>query len=322
MRARRAALGAPALVLAALGGLLLSAPARAAQTGSVNVLDAVEAWYSDAPTAPPCPLPLGCPTQAPTSPYPKDTLHVGVAAGKETARTYVLPDLTTLPIGAIADGGSMVLPLATTSAGTVNASAAHIKACLATKLIPADTAGADVKTAPPYDCAVSALVVYSAASGAFTLPLTPFLQAWATGQIPYGIALIPDSAATKSTDVWQVAFSGRNRAGFLKISSTITYTVPATPTLPPVPPPAPVAAPPQVNVPAPAQLPQPQSVAPPTTVPPNPQVAAPPPARTVAFRVQHFQYPMVFLFPLLLLGAGIFLIRVFTRDARPWRPPA
>src|SRR3954471_9644153 len=68
-------------------------PATAA-LHTITVADTAEAWYAAGPVDV-CTSPLGCPPQqAPTSPYPSDTLHVGVAAGQETARAYLLPDLS------------------------------------------------------------------------------------------------------------------------------------------------------------------------------------------------------------------------------------
>src|SRR3954447_18135143 len=76
-----------------LGGIavpvcsLLALPASGAQRASAavdtaTVPDVAEAWYSAAPVDL-CTTPLGCPPdQVPTSPYPKDTLHVGVAGGQ------------------------------------------------------------------------------------------------------------------------------------------------------------------------------------------------------------------------------------------------
>ena len=62
----------------------------------MTVPDVAEAWYAAAPIDV-CTTPLGCPPdQVPTSPYPADSLHVGVAGGQETARTYLLPDFSPL----------------------------------------------------------------------------------------------------------------------------------------------------------------------------------------------------------------------------------
>src|SRR3954471_4432553 len=121
-------------------GWLLALPAAGAplatESGArtVTVADASEAWFAAGPVDT-CTTPLGCPpAQAPTSPYPADTLHVGVAGGQETARTYLLPDLAGIPFDATTTGGTMTLPIAADSGdGTVSPDAAHITACVATK---------------------------------------------------------------------------------------------------------------------------------------------------------------------------------------------
>src|SRR4051794_35705875 len=81
------------LMVAPASGAPAAATAAATAPRTATVADSAEAWYADSPVDL-CTTPLGCPPQdAPTSPYPADTLHVGVAGGQETARTYVLPDL-------------------------------------------------------------------------------------------------------------------------------------------------------------------------------------------------------------------------------------
>src|SRR3954469_9680386 len=114
-------------------------PAAAAQPATaalhtITVADIAEAWYAAAPVDG-CTSPLGCPPeQAPTSPYPSDTLHVGVAAGQETARAYLLPDLSLVPIGTNFGTSTMTIPVATGSAdGTQSPDSAHVAACLVTQ---------------------------------------------------------------------------------------------------------------------------------------------------------------------------------------------
>src|SRR3954451_4812223 len=119
-------------------GWLLALPAAgaplAAESGArtVTVADASEAWFAAGPVDI-CTTPLGCPPEgAPTSPYPADTLHVGVAGGQETARTYVLPDLVALPFGSKFVSATMPLPLATGNGdGTESPETAALRACLA-----------------------------------------------------------------------------------------------------------------------------------------------------------------------------------------------
>jgi hypothetical protein len=325
VRLRRAAV----LLVAATAPLCWLAtatgPAQASvrdATGSIQTLtvgDAAEAWYATSPIDI-CTTPLGCPPpSAPTSPYPADTLHVGVAGGQESARTYLLPDFNSLPFDATVIGGEMTLPVASANGdGTVSPDTAKIRACLATKPVPDGTQGST--SAPPAtDCDVSATPTYDAGKGTFTLDLQPFIDAWSGGSPRLGIAVVPDLKSAAPSDAWHVAFNGRKRAGSGHISSSIT--VRSTPQPDTVVPAAPVA--PVVPMAPAPPLPQPGAVAP---VAPAPVVAPsqqpqPLQAQPVAF-VRPFQYPLAFLLPLALLAAAVFFARLFTRDAVPLKARA
>ena len=321
MKVRRAAVllavaGAPLCWLAtATGPAHASVPEAAGSIRTFTVGDATEAWYAAAPIDI-CTTPLGCPPpQAPTSPYPADTLHVGVAGGQASARTYLLPDFASLPFDATVIGGEMTLPVATGNGdGTVSPDAAKILACLAAKPFPDGTQGS-TSTAPSTDCDVSTTPTYDATKGTFTLDLQPFIDAWSGGSPRLGIALVPDAKAVAPTDAWHVAFNGRKRADSAHISSSVTVRIEpqsdtAVPAAPPVAPAAPAA-------PAPS-LPQPGAVAPAAPAP----VVAPTQqplqiqAQPVSFS-RPFQYPLAFLLPLALLAAAVFFARLFTRDAAP-----
>jgi hypothetical protein len=325
VKVRRAAVllavaGAPLGWLAAAG-----APAQAAVpdvTGSIQtftVADAAEAWYAAAPIDI-CTTPLGCPPpQAPTSPYPADTLHVGIAGGQESARTYLLPDFTSLPFDATVVGAEMTLPVASgTGDGTVSPDTAKIRACLATKPF-ADDAQGSTSTPPSPDCDVSATPTYDAAKGTFTLDLQPFVDAWSGGSPRYGIALVPDTKSVAPTDAWHVAFNGRKRADSAHISSSVTVRIEPQPAavVPAAPPAAVVPA-----APAPV-LPQPAAVVPAAPAPVVAPSRQPQPfqAQPVALS-RPFQYPLAFLLPLALLAAAVFFARLFTRDAAPLKARA
>ena len=286
-------------------------------TQTLTIADSAEAWYAASPIDI-CTSPLGCPpSQVPTSPYPAETLHVGVAGGQESARTYLLPDLTSLPFDATVVSGEMTLPVADANGdGTISANTARISACLATKAFPDGTQGST--SAPPAtDCAVSATPTYDATHGVFTLDLQPFIDAWAAGAPELGIALVPNPKSTQQSDAWHVAFNGRKRAGAGHISSSITVRItpqsdtaaPVTPVVPAAPPPA------SVPLPAPAAA---SPAAPPPVVAPTQQQPQQLQAQPVAF-ARRFQYPLAFLLPLALLAAAVFFARLFTRDVTPRR---
>lgn len=306
-------------------GWLLTAPAEAvpqqAGSGSTRTVgDAAEAWYARG-AVDICTTPLGCPPeQVPTSPYPADTLHVGVAGGQETARTYVLPDLLSLPIGATATSGTMTLPVDdATSDGTVGADTATMLACAVTQPFTDGTAGSSAP-APKTDCKTSVKAGYDAKKAEFTVDLTPFLKSWADGQPALGIALVPDPAKMAPTETWHVTINGRKLAGQPHVTSAITYT-PAPPlpssggsTVPPPTPQQPAANPPPVTTPDIPPATSTTSEPPPVVAPSQPA----PVAQPVAFE-REFQYPLAFLAPIALLIGAVFFTRLFTRDPLPRR---
>jgi hypothetical protein len=303
------------------GGPLLMLSVPTALAGSmVTAGDQAESWYTIAP-ADACSAPIGCPpATVPSSPYPTDTLHVGVAAGQETARTYLVIDMSAVPFDATATSGTMTLPLASDQqSGVVQPAAAHLAGCLA-KAAAADGVQGTPTTPPAVDTTVCVDATYSASSSTFSLDLSPFLSAWASGKPQDGIALMASPSKTAQTDAWHVAFNDRKRAGQPHISSSITYTAaPATPFdngLVSQPTTAAVV-PPVSSVPPNLGTPSTTSVAP---TGPAPQVAAAPPAapasQPVAFS-RGFQYPAVFLMPIALLAVAVFFVRLFTRDPLP-----
>jgi len=306
------------LVAAATAPLawLSAVPASGAQATTVTIQDRAEGWYASAPVGL-CSSPLGCPpSQAPTSPYPADTLHVGVAGGQETARTYLVPDLSSLPLGATPQSGVMTLPVATqTGDGTVAESSAKLLACLAKAPVLDGTAGSSA-TPPAIDCGTAEGLVFNAAKETFTLDLTPFLAAWAHGAAEDGIVVMP-SRTSQPTDVWHVAFNGHKRAGTAHVASSVSLSDEGSSL------PAPVPSAPAPAAPAPAPIAMPaapaQGVVPaaPPVVAGNPQ-PAPQAYQQVSFS-RPFQYPMAFLLPIALLAGAVFFGRLFTRDATPVR---
>ena len=321
---RRAAL--LAAVAAAPLAWLCTSPAGAATdtpsasaTSTVTIPDRAEAWYAASPVDV-CTTPLGCPPpQVPTSPYPADTLHVGVAGGQETARSYLVPDLSALPAGSTAVSGAMTIPVSTgTTDGTASAGSAKLLACLAKAPVTDGVAGSSSKP-PAIDCNTAVGLDYDGTHGVFRLDLTPFLAAWAHGAAQDGIALIP-SHTTQQTDVWHVAINGRKRASTPHVSATVAVTVAdAGAALPSAP--IPAAPPAAAPAPAPVSLPQPPAslgvpAAPPVIASSSAPAAVP--IQPVALS-RAFQYPLAFLLPIVLLAAAVFLARLFTRDATPRR---
>jgi hypothetical protein len=306
--------------LLVIGMTAFIAPAHASgETSKVVVGMSAESWYASAPEGV-CSSPVGCP--APLSGgmvYPPDTLHIGAAAGEETARTYVRPDLSQLPAGATTLGAELTLPVSSEqSDGTSSPQLASVKACLATQPVPDGTAG-DLAGQPDVDCTVSTIGSYDAKANAVTVDLVDFVNAWQSGVARNGVALIPDTSQGAQTDVWHLAFNGQKRTGVPHVAMVLAYDVTAAPVVevPAVPvAEAPAAPPPLTGFSEP--LPQPEQAAPiavPETVA-APVTAAPisaRPTRRVAVTTG-FRYPMVFLVPFAFAAGLLLFARMFIRD--------
>ncbi|HVA61548.1 MAG TPA: DNRLRE domain-containing protein [Mycobacteriales bacterium] len=316
----------------ALSGTVIGlGTASAAVADTATVGDAAEAWYASAPVAT-CSSPLGCPPVAPAtaSMFPANTLHVGAAAAQETERSYLQPDLSSLPPGATLLSATLTVPIDTASgAGNQNLTSASIVACLVTHPFTDGVAGS-TKAPPAVDCAYRVSAVYHAKANTFTVDLAPFLSAWNAGTPALGVALLP-AGSQSGAGTWQVSFDGRNLAKAPHAQTLLTFAPPAaTPTTPAQSvPSAPSAQPPAVSAaPAPQTLPQP---GPAPTLPSgisalaqtpgrSPLIASQAPTRSAAINVASgFQYPEVLLAPLALIAGLVFLIRLFTSDAAPRR---
>jgi hypothetical protein len=291
-----------------------TSPTAHAATQTVQAADAAEAWYSTAPISP-CTTPLGCPpSQVPTSPYPANTLHVGVAGGHETARSYVVPDLSALPFDATVTSGRMTLPIATaTDDGSLRPETATLSACLATQTVQDGTAGS-TDTPPTVDTTACVPATYSTAAHGFTVDLTSFLSRWNFGTPNDGIALVPDVSKSGPTTTWHVTFNGKKSTAGAHISSQLSYTMTSEVLSPPE---NVTTQPPILGVPGP--LGPPVAAVPPLPAPvPTPALAPPPQQRAVAVSLPTgYQYPAAFLLPLAFLAAAVFLFRLFTADPTP-----
>jgi hypothetical protein len=312
-----------------------AAPALAQGSGTATVKPAAEAWYRVTPT---CTLPTGCAdlTGAP-SPYPPDTLHVGVNAGTEEARTYLQLDLAKLPAGTKPSGGTLLLPVASAEDGTRAPETAKLRACVVKGEV--EEVDGSFATPPAVDCeGASAEAVFVPAAGtnpaAFTVDLAALTAAWQAGGQPGALALLP-AETTAPPESWHVAFSDRTRTGdgvvpitaaLAFVSASLDTSSQKAPTVAP-PPFEPAPAPafesssadfggdtsfaaPALSGEAPL-LPAPVAQAAPAPVPAPVQQVVP---VAQSFVQGGFRYPAVFLLPLLLaVGAG-WLGRALTRD--------
>jgi hypothetical protein len=315
------------LIPVALWGLASARPADAATpwdaavraegssdaTTEVVTTPAAEAWYR--PTSPTCGLPVGCPPVAPPSTYPEGTLHVGVLAGQEEARTYVA---LAVPADATLVGGSLRLPVGPSEDGTTQPEGAQLRACLVTGTVK-DKVSGDVAKPPTADCSVASPAVATQGPGGtvFTVDLAPFVVQW-TGERTGALVLLPTEAPAQ-TDVWHVAFSRHDRPVTTGLRLSATLLVEAERAAPAAPPtgPTPAVALPPITPAAPPLLPG-IAPAPVGELPPvsEPAVSPPRSIRQAASLTPDdtFAYPGVFLLPPLMLIAAGWAARAFTRD--------
>ncbi len=333
-------LGSALLGAAALGGALLAAtpalavaPAAGSSSGTVTAAVAADSWYRPQPST--CTTPAGCAPAVgvpPASQYPADTLHVGVLAGQEEARTYLALDLSAMPFGATVESGTLTLPIGTAAPngdGTLQAASAKVKVCLSAAKVD-DAAKGSIAVPPTLDCSVSAAATMTPAVGtapaALTVDLSAFAAALSSGS-PTALAVLPADGAAQ-TDAWDLAFSSHSRKGSTvpAPSALLTVTTLAatdTPLVASAPPVAVAvgngtsfAAPPLQ---APAALPVSVGL----VAPAAPAIAAGAPTQARASLVPAslvsvgYAYPGVWLLPLVFLAGLAWLGRAMTRELAP-----
>lgn len=223
----RSATLVPLLVLVCLSLWSVQSIAATAR----NVPTEREAWYQASPTDPgaddpTCALPTGCAPQpaAPVNPYPEDTLQVGLAAGRDTARTFVSLDLSKLPDGALLSGGTLTLPvLADRESGSVRPEAAAVSACPVSGPVE-EAQGGDPDDQPQFSCDTAAQGTFNEGDDpTITVDLAPIAAMLTTG----GIAIVPGQEARESGDTWRVAFpTSDNEGAASAITATLTYEEP------------------------------------------------------------------------------------------------
>lgn len=291
-------------------------PAASAEPNEVSTGMATEAWYTPVPA-----LPSGVPM---INPYPPDTLHVSMTAGRESARTYLSLDLSALPVRISIEQGTLILPVAEEDAGTRNLDDAEFQACVVTEPFEDGTEGS--ADAPGIDCSIAAPAKRTAADE-LRIELAPLLAHWDDGAPNHGLALTPSEETQEGQGSWHVAFSGRKRTGEVArpITATLLLASSSTPPVgdpsvggdvagPSAPSASETLAPPSTSpgvVPAnPAEdLPAPDARA--TTMP-----TAPTTPRALASVSSRFRYPTAFLVPLALLGGAWFFAKALTRPIR------
>ena len=220
--------------------LACSVLAGAAMAGaSLSFIHAVSADVS----APPQNLHIDAQEYAattPVDPNQKDTaaIHVGVAAGQETARSYLHIDTAGLIGGPTPTSLLLTMTPTSDAAGNANGSTATLQACpLKQALEPFNPS-----SPPAVDC-TNQVHGKLTAMGTWTFELAPLVQGW-LDLSNRGLAIVADQPA--QTAAWSVAFDkSRSRA-----TASVPLTLGPEPSSIPLPslapPPPPVAAAPPV----------------------------------------------------------------------------
>jgi hypothetical protein len=321
-------------VLVAAGVGLGFVPIARASGPTTIATPSVESWYQPNPTCGlpvvgcitsatlPVPLPITLPIAIPTSPYPAGSLHVAVAAGKETARTYLSFGAALGSLDGDVTAASLDVPLDTNAQdGSVLPDTAKLQVCLFTGTLPPGSGSYD--TPPTALCSTSAPVTYVATP-------TPHLHAdleALKSNVAYagGLVLLPDATKLGQTDAWHVVFSAHDRTdasttppATLKLSvaaATDTVDVPAFVDQPTQDSGLPVVAPVTgTGFAAPPAVPPPFQ---PPAAGPAPVVQRPvvvPQARTVTVG---YAYPVVWLLPLVFLVVVPVAARALAKDLTP-----
>jgi hypothetical protein len=267
------------------------------------------AWFQPDPL---CSTPLGCgaiPLPA-LSPYPKGTYHVGAALGRQTARAFIGVSLTKR--AQTARGGTLSIPLDTNPAdGSVAPSTAAINVCVIYQSLTS-VEGAFVG-APTPNCLPAAPAKYVAKPAPHLVADLAPLGGKLGGV--RGFALLPASASP--TSAWHVVFKlptdAAPKSELPKLTLLIGNKAAAHPAKPQ----------PSAHhhngagssgeaVPAGPAPELPPAVT--STQPGNPDPVVAPTRTAGHYVTIGYQYPEIWLLPLVLIVLVPFTIRAMTRD--------
>lgn len=215
-------------------------PAQSFAATARNVRTQQEAWHHASPADPgeddpTCALPVGCVPQpgVPVNPYPEDTLHIGVAGGRDTARTFLTLDLSALPTGAFVTGGTLTVPVLTDDgSGSMQPEASDVAACPVVGAVK-DAQGGAPDEQPEFSCETAAKARFRAGDEPVLLvDLAPIASLLSSG----GVALVPSEDARAGGATWRVVVPARGHESKRAIVASLTYDPPAS--LDPIPEPA------------------------------------------------------------------------------------
>jgi hypothetical protein len=208
--------GAAAIAGAAVVGFT---PVAEAET-TTTIAPTAEAWYQPNPS---CASPAGCigtGTLPPASTYPAGTLHIGVSAGEETARSYVA--FPFVAVTGTITAAALTVPLDPNPAdGGFAAESGKVEVCLTSA--PLANARGSFDPPPTIDCSVSVPASYVATPQPhLDVDLGPLVNRL---QAATGIVLLPDATASTPTESWRVVFSAHDAAGAPTTAASVTLKV-------------------------------------------------------------------------------------------------
>jgi hypothetical protein len=281
------------------------------------------AWYQPDPL---CAVALLCGViKLPAiSPYPKGTYHVSATAGRETGRAFIAVHLSKL--ATTAHGGTLTVPVDTSATdGSLAPQTAQVEVCVVYQAFTSAN-GAYVEDGPSANCLPSAQAKYVAKPKPHLVANLKRFAGKLTGV--KGFALVPTKLSATST--WNLAFqlptAKAQKAQLPAVKLLVGAVAQVTKSTPkPTPtathhsqPTAGGSGDPSSGLGAPAVGPMP--TLPSTTSVgkvhnPKPEVAAPNATRSAArFVTIGYQYPEVWLLPILGLVLVPFILRSLTRD--------
>lgn len=262
-----------AVALAAVFPFGMSTGVAHAEETQVEVVQ--QAWYWQENTVSVGPEVIPGPTQA-TGVPDKDLVvaYKGDAEGKPEKVSYLAWDVSAIPLGSTVSRFEFTIKLDTAPTTVQAAPDGQYKliACGAVGDFTPVAAG-QFSDRPSDDCGAYAPGKYNATDKSWTFDVAPYADAWAKGDPPSGIGILP---AKDSQAPFQVVLQPGST-----VKTVVEYTAPEPVVAPVAPPPAPVVQPPApvANAPAPVI---------PVTVPqPAPQPAPPPAAPVVALPQSH-----------------------------------
>lgn len=180
---------------------------HAVAEGAAKSFDTItEGWYY---TTGVCDSELDCSSLPTASPYPENTLHVGIHAGRPVTATFIELAYSAPPEGTELMGGTLTIPVdAEPGHGSVAFDKAELIVCAVSGMVR-DVDGS-FSEPPSYDCDVASAMgqFHADPKPRFTFDLASFTSRWSNADMS-ALALLPTENAIKAQQTWHVAMWGK-----------------------------------------------------------------------------------------------------------------